>query len=253
MIPKFVICGIEHSGTTLLSDVFRQVPGLDSGFEVGVLLAKSPREFRMLEPFISNLKSGWGITDAQLDAICNTDNFDDFYFRLRQESRIVDDNDEIFDKTPRYFSQLQNCITRVPCKFIAVYKDPRSLVFSDYKRAKPNDFDQWFDDYAPKKMKYLAAIYKQYELCKNATTNRTTLVSLEAIALDTRKTFDRLFAFVDLEFKKDYLLLKNMRYKHTKETYVSSKIPFEYMEALNKHQEDKISRYFSSLNDWFYD
>jgi len=25
MLPKFVICGVEHSGTTLLSEIFRQI------------------------------------------------------------------------------------------------------------------------------------------------------------------------------------------------------------------------------------
>ena len=50
---RFIICGPEHSGTTLISDIFRQVPGLDSGFEVGVLLADTPVSSRLLSRFMN--------------------------------------------------------------------------------------------------------------------------------------------------------------------------------------------------------
>lgn len=33
MQPTLVICGLEHTGTTLISELFRQIPHIDSGFE----------------------------------------------------------------------------------------------------------------------------------------------------------------------------------------------------------------------------
>ena len=38
MQPKlsFLICGLEHSGTTMASDLFREHPLVESGFECGV-------------------------------------------------------------------------------------------------------------------------------------------------------------------------------------------------------------------------
>ncbi len=89
MMPKFVIGGVEHSGTTLLSDIFRQVPGLDSGFEVGVLLCNTPKEFRTFKPFIDQMPAGWGLTEEDLDYICDTDSFQDFYERLYEKSQII--------------------------------------------------------------------------------------------------------------------------------------------------------------------
>ncbi|TVS07098.1 MAG: hypothetical protein EA413_01985, partial [Cyanobium sp. PLM2.Bin73] len=62
----FIICGLEHSGTTLGSDLFRQVPGCDSGFECGVLLCTTPRDFAGNQPFYQNMLAGWKITEGDL-------------------------------------------------------------------------------------------------------------------------------------------------------------------------------------------
>ena len=54
----FVICGVEHSGTTLISEIFRQVPMLDSGFETGVLLSETPSQFLQEMPFATTYRRG---------------------------------------------------------------------------------------------------------------------------------------------------------------------------------------------------
>ncbi len=44
--PLFaLVCGFEKSGTTLLNEILRRHPGVDSGFECGFLLGQSPRDF----------------------------------------------------------------------------------------------------------------------------------------------------------------------------------------------------------------
>jgi len=57
----FLICGLEHSGTTMVSDLFREHPLADSGFECGVLLCNTPSEFLTFEPFCRHMYVGWGI------------------------------------------------------------------------------------------------------------------------------------------------------------------------------------------------
>ncbi len=252
MIPKFVICGVEHSGTTLLSDLFRQVPELDSGFEVGLLLCDSPREFREFEPFSSNLKSGWGVTGEQFDDLCNSETFEEFYVKLGQASAVINKSCEIFDKTPRYFIALDRCVDKVPCKFIATFKDPRSIVFSDFRRAKTKDFFAWYNEYKTRKLRYLSSIYKQYIYANQELQDRVLCVRLEDIALDTRKTLEKIFQHVGYDFKLEYLLLKNLRYPHTKGNHVSSRIPFEYLGRFNKKICDAIEQDFSELSEWFY-
>lgn len=253
MKPSFVICGIEHSGTTLLSDIFRQSPNIDSGFETGVLLVDSPREFRTLEPFITNLMSGWKLVEEDLDAICDCDTFDEFYDRLWQRSKVVDHQKTImFDKTPRYFSALSSCAQKGGCPFIATYKDPRAIVASDFRRAQVDDFDAWFETYAPKKKKYLRVIYEQLEQTVEGYIKNALAISLEQVCLDTRNTLEKVFAHVGVEFDLSYLLLKNLRYHHTKLPYISSNIPFEYLDVFEKKQIRQIENRFKEFELFFY-
>jgi len=251
--PSFVICGIEHSGTTLLSDIFRQVPTIDSGFETGVLLVNSPREFRTLEPFATNLISGWRIKESDLDTICDCDTFDEFYDRLWQLSTVVDHNKTImFDKTPRYFSALNSCTKKIDCPFIATYKDPRAIVASDFRRDKADNFSTWFESYVPKKKRYLRIIYAQLEQTVQGHIPNAIATSLESLCLDTRQTLEKLFAHVGAEFDLSYLLLKNLRYQHTKLPYISSNIPFQYLEVFNKAQIRQIEKRFEEFELFFY-
>ncbi|NEP37811.1 MAG: sulfotransferase [Okeania sp. SIO2H7] len=178
MVLKFAICGLEHSGTTLLSDIFRQVPELDAGFEVGVLLGKSPKEFPNVQPFYKNMLSGWEITEEHLAAICNTNSFPEFYAGLEKKSKVLKPTAKnIFDKTPRYFARIFECYNKIEVPFIATYKDPRSLVFSDFKRTgKGKEFVVWYEEYKKPKLRYLGNIYKNsYYPLKNQFKNNKSL------------------------------------------------------------------------------
>lgn len=259
MVLKFVICGLEHSGTTLLSDIFRQVPELDSGFEGGVLLGESPKEFPTIQPFYQNMLEGWQITEEHLAAICNTSSFSEFYSGLEQKSQVLKPKTKnIFDKTPRYFARIFECYNKIEVPFIATYKDPRSLVFSDFKRTgKGQNFTAWYEQYKQPKLRYLESIYKK-SYCpwknqfKENKLSKILCISLEEICLNTRQTMDLLFSHVGIEFKLEYLLLKNLRYSHTRQPEISSRIPFEYLNAFNKEQQKIIENDFSVMEDWFY-
>lgn len=260
MALKFVICGLEHSGTTLLSDIFRQVDGLDSGFEVGVLLGKSPQDFPNIQPFYDNMPGGWKIKTDVLNKICHTDSFETFYDRLQSNSQEINPQAKyIFDKTPRYFLDLYNCYEKVKVPFIALYKDPRSLVYSDYKRSQSDDFYTWYEKYKVPKLRYLNNIYnnsylkwkkKQPEGLKNK--QNILCFRLEDICLNSRETMETIFSHVNYQFEIKYLMLKNLRYQHTRQPQISSRIPFEYLENLEQKQINLIEKDFESLKDWFY-
>ena len=260
MVLKFVICGLEHSGTTLLSDIFRQAPELDSGFEVGVLLGKSPKEFPNVQPFYKNMLSGWQITEDNLAAICNTSSFSEFYSSLEKKSQVLKPKTkDTFDKTPRYFAKIFECYKKVEVPFIATYKDPRSLVFSDFKRTgKGREFIAWYKQYKKPKLRYLENIYKNsYIPLKNQfkenKLSNILCVSLEEVCLNTRQTMNLIFSHVGIEFKLEYFLLKDLRYPHTRKPEISSRIPFEYLESLQKIDIMKIEKDFCQLQDWFYE
>ena len=252
MSIEFVICGLEHSGTTLISDLFRQVDGLDAGFEVGVLLVQTPTEFKTLDPFAQNMPAGWKISDACFDHCCEAKDHHAFYTRLKAAStELLGDNTRIFDKTPRYLSRLDECLARIDVPFIASYKDPRATVHSDFKRADTDDFMTWYKDYMPRKRHYLRTCYRQYKTAKDSH-DRVAFVSLEELALNARATMNRMFDHVGESFSLDYVLLNGLRYANTRSNAVSIPIAFSYLADFNKSQTDKIEKDFAELSDWFY-
>lgn len=247
---RFAICGVEHSGTTLVSDLFRQVPGLDSGFEVGVLLGERPADFPGIQPFAGNMKAGWGITDADMEVICASPTFDEFYRKLGETSTVIDKNGDLFDKTPRYLAMLGECMQRARVPFIATYKDPRSIVFSDFQRAKTDDFDAWYDEYHAKKIGYMKTLYANY--VSHRDDAQVEFASLEDLSVNTENTLKRLFNHVGVEFDYSYLLLKNLRYKNTHSNFIDMRTPFKYMEAFDKTRCRRIAADFAQFDEWFH-
>jgi len=251
MSVQFIVCGLEHTGTTLLSDLFRQVPGLDSGFEVGVLLSESPSSFSGLEPFATNMLEGWGITRDDLNICCAQSDHDLFYHELKKRSTVLaEDCTMMFDKTPRYLRQLSVCLQRTRLPFVVSYKDPRAIVHSDYKRAGSVDFFEWYEGYKPGKRQYVSMCYKQHQI--NKDNPRVEFVSLEELALNARSSMERLFNHVGHEFSLDYVLLNGLRYKNTRSNAVSIPIAFSYLADFDKQKTDLIEEDFADFSDWFY-
>jgi len=251
MTCKFIVCGVEHSGTTLVSDLFRQVDGLDSGFEVGVLMSDRPADFLKHQPFATNMLEGWGISQAQLEEACLQNTPDEFYRKLKDLSSLISaETRYIFDKTPRYLSQLSACLKKTDKPFIVCYKDPRATVFSDYKRSKSPDFYTWYEEYLPGKLRYLKNCYQEYELNKNNA--RVAFISLEELALNAKNSMHGLFEHVDCQFKLDYVIMSDLRFKNTHGNSVSIPIAFAYMNKFDEKIKDTIERDFSELSDWFY-
>ena len=250
---SFVICGVEHSGTTLISDLFRQAPGVDSGFEVGVLLRASPRRFPKTQPYAREILRGWTITSDELEFCCDTDSFVEFYGRLQRASRALKPATlRIFDKTPRYMAYLDSCLEKVPVPFVVTYKDPRAIVFSDFRRSGRQDFDAWFDAYFPLKLGYLKQLYMHYR-SRAARSRRVLRVSLEHLCLHPRAAAERIFAHCGEAFSLRYLLLETSSYLGDRATSVSPRMPFEYLASLTSDQNRSVARLFSDLDEWFYD
>lgn len=251
MSPRFLICGLEHTGTTLISDLFRQVPGLDSGFECGALLRATPAEFANLQPFANNMLKGWGITPEALARCCAAPDFATFYARLQAAATVLDPGtQEIFDKTPRYLSQMSQVLTRCDCPAVVSYKDPRAIVCSDFKRAKTSDFNAWYDGYRRGKMRYVDVCYAEFMAHRDHP--RITTVGLEELAMNARATMERMFAHVGLEFQLSYAIIDTLRYANTKNRTVSADIAFEYKGKLNAAAQARILEDFGQYEAWVY-
>ena len=242
---------MEHSGTTLVSDLFRQVPGLDSGFEVGVLMCARPAEFGQLSPYAENMLKGWGLSQEALDQCCAAADHAEFFHRLKQASTVINpETTGIFDKTPRYIAHLDKCLARCDVPFVVLHKDPRAMVASDFKRAESRDFDSWYKAYMPAKRQYATTSYRQWLAARHSA--RIASVGLEDLALNARASMERIFAHVGQEFQLEYAVLDKQRYANTRGNTVSADIVFEYMRALTKSQQARICADFAEMEEWFY-
>jgi hypothetical protein len=250
----FLICGLEHSGTTMVSDLFREHPIADSGFECGVLLCNTPSEFLTFEPFCRHMYVGWGIEHDDLSYACSAQSFEDFYQRLFERSKSIEEKSPniIFDKTPRYITQLRQVQKRLNRPAIAVIKDPRSLALSDFKRSKRplDEIDSWYDEWKNPKMVYMRSAYKGYLYAwKNKNCH---VVRLEDICFNAKSTVKSMFDFVGLDFKNKYLYLSNKRFKNTSGSSINVGSCMAFMDALPTRIQERVCSDYSEFDKWFY-
>jgi hypothetical protein len=137
--PLFaVVTGREHSGTTVVSSLIKNAPGVFGGFECGFLLAQSPADYgtaacRACRPFDAWLGTNvnrmhmWNVSAEGLGHIRGARDFEDMYARLARESPTLRaiPGVRVLDKTPRYFYALGGVLDKVPgVPCIVTVKDP---------------------------------------------------------------------------------------------------------------------------------
>ena len=252
---SFLICGLEHSGTTMASDLFREHPEVESGFECGVLLCENPSEFLSFVPFRNHMAVGWGINEDDLSYACQAQSFDLFYQRLFERSSIVQNKKPtfIFDKTPRYVTQLETVQSRLDLPAIVLIKDPRSLALSDFKRSgkKIEEIDSWYEKWKEPKRLYMGSAYQGYQYAWKS--DRCTVIRLEDVCFNAKATVKSMFEFAQLEFKCEYLDLRSKRFGNTSGSSVSVNSCMQFMTALPEHIQSRIKEDFSEFDRWFYD
>jgi hypothetical protein len=142
---------------------------------------------------------------------------------------------------------------------IALYKDPRGKVFSDYRRARGEEnFQAWYPGYREQSLRYLRSIYNNsYLSWKNnrdeKLLSKVLCISLEELCLKPAITLEKIFHHVGLQFSARYMMLKDRRYKQmVRAEHISPGLPFEYQKGLTKEQILLIEKDFAELEDWFY-
>ena len=248
--PAFVICGVEHSGTTLLSDIFRQVPGVGSGFETGVLLADAPSDFPGMEHF-EKFAENWNLGSHDVEFICDTSDFTTFYRRLAQRAGILSpDANIIFDKTPRYLVALKDVLGRVQAPFIATYKDPRAILHSSWIRAGRPPLLPWLDQVEPERLGYLLSLYEQHQI--HRMERRVLFMPLERLCLAAGTSCEQIFDHAGLRFDPRFLVLRGIDNRATHGSSIQAGQPFGYRLDWNPTEIRQIELRFAALQGWFY-
>ncbi len=251
---KAIICGFEHSGTTLVSEILRQHPQLDSGFEGGFLLNETAEAFLKTEPFYTNAKVGWGISDEDLTYITAVDNWPELYERLRERAKVITNKEtSLFDKTPRYMQKLPHVLEQVPnIPCIVIVKDIRSVFWSSYKRTKMT-IDEWYQKIfritCNHNLSYAKALQ---EAIDKSLEKRILLIKYEELCLNPKNEVKKIFDFVGLEFQKSYLDLNNPKYKNIYGSQISSQYLIEYQDNLPAYICEEILELTSEYSEFLW-
>jgi tetratricopeptide (TPR) repeat protein len=253
-----IVCGFEHSGTTLISEILRQHPRLDSGFEGGFLLNNEAKDFLGFEPFYTNLKGGWGVSDEDLEYICSGEYWREVYHRLRERSSVIKNKTTwLFDKTPRYMQKLTHVlkqVPRVPC--IVVYKDFRALMWSSFKRngkQKGLTLEEWHEKIFPSSCNHILACARGWgQAIENGFGERILLVQYEKLCLNRVEESRKIFEFLELDFEESYLSFQEPRYEHVYGSEISTQYLTEYKENLPDYICQEILKVTEEYKDWLW-
>ncbi len=253
-----IVAGFEHSGTTLMTDLLRQHPTLDSGFEGGLLLKESPQEFLNFEPYFGNLRSTWKLTDSDMARICRSQNFEIAYTRMRKFSPVITDKSKkLFDKTPRYMQKMSEILSRnhdIPA--IIMIRDPRAVMWSSYKRAAVRraglSVETWQHEIYPITLKHTKSYAESALKALTMHPNRVLLVKYEDLARAPLSVLPSIFSHIGLDFSESFLNFKP-KYNLTYSNKIEDKYSFEYMKGFSEATADLIKSNFKEFPVLFTD
>ena len=248
-----LVCGFEKSGTTLINEILRRHPRLDSGFEGGFLLADSPREFRHFQPYFAFFRKTWDLTREDVLYICDTEDWGECYRRARERSPVIIDKQSlIFDKTPIYMQHLSAVLDKVPgIPCIVNVRDPRALFlswanWSGYR----DDPEAWlqanFDDNVQRFLSYAQG----YQGAIEAHEGRLLLTRFEELCAKPETGFATLFRFFGVDFRPEYLAFTSRHFVYGNQ--VSTEYLYPYRGVLSEALCQRILDATADFSQWHF-
>lgn len=197
-----LIAGFEHSGTTPLSELIRQHPGVDGRFETGFLMGDTPADFESTGAFPEFVRDFWGVSEEDMVWLRSSASFDEMYKILRSVSNLPDKTVQIYDKAPAYMGRLRKVMSKVDVPVVVIVKDPRAILASIRDRGvdrPPQQVARHLDHYT---REYLAA--------KAEYGDRILLVRSEHLCTEPEKYGKMIYDHIGLEWRDEYALLKDV-------------------------------------------
>lgn len=197
-----IITGIEHSGTTMTSSLVMNAPNLYGAFELGILMAKTPRDFRegfffdgITKPTTSHF---WGLTEHQREQMQAASCVAEQYNIVRKYSPIYEalNTSWLVDKTPAYYRDLYAIMQRTPkIPFVVTQKNDDSIRKSLTKR---NTGRRQIE-------KMLKNFHRQLNLAKKHFPERLFVLNYTSFEKDPNRNMNELFSFLGLRWDPSYL------------------------------------------------
>ena len=195
-----VVTGMEHSGTTLLSQLLNSHPLVKSGFECGILMA-SPGSFHTLDPFwdwFCTPDKGWCLSEESRDAMNRVSSHHHAYRILRDNfgelqsvarlSEATRGATLVIDKTPAYVRELTRIMSRTNRPVVVMLRTTQDI-WSSYRKRNvkvANFLTQYL-----RMAEGLAAALHEYG-------DRILVVRYASLAGESDKTMRRVAEFVGL-------------------------------------------------------
>jgi Sulfotransferase family len=236
---KAIVCGYEKSGTTLINEILRRHPELDSGFEGGFLMASSPRQFQQIKPYYGFFRTKWRLSREDMAHICDTDDWQTCYERARALSPIIENKQAwLFDKTPRYMLMLDEVLTRmpqVPC--VVSVRDPRALMHSWARwSGHPDDPEPFLlahlDEYTQRFLSYA----RGYQDALANHGQRILLSQFETLCQHPEEAMRAIFEFIGMDFDPAYLSFNSEHFVY------GNTVSVDYLCAYRQHLSDATCR-----------
>lgn len=247
-----LVCGFEKSGTTVINEVLRRHPRLDSGHEVGVLLVESPREFHSKQPYYSFFRETWKLSNAEVEQICDTDDWSTFYRRARALSPVIADKSvSIFDKTPAYMAHLSDVLRKAPLPCVVSVRDPRALMFSWANwSGHSSDPNEWLGEHFERNCNRFLTYARGYREAARSHPELLRVSQFEHVSINPEVEFEKIFEFLGLAFCADYLSFQSEHFVYG--NTVSTDYIFAYRDGLSSELCNRILDATSEFEEWHY-
>ena len=254
-----VITGMEHSGTTLCSQLLNGHPEVAAGVECGLLLSNI-HDFNDVQPFWEWLLGfdswNWGLTESDRDKILLATSYQEAYLHLancKGRAHTIDalrnvfvNSPIIYDKTPRYVYTLDELIEKVDRPFLITFKSPDEALSGHLKRTQKREL---FNDFINR---YKRAV-SQIVSAKKNFPQRVLIVRYQSLAQSHQEVMSKICEFLDFPSPVPLNLDNyNKRYgRHivSRNSFIKSKV--EYVKPildLNWNQNRKLKKMINIIN-----
>ncbi len=192
-----LVCGLQHSGSTMLGELLRAAPGCESRFEAGLMAFDNFDQHRK-SPFHGFLIDYWKLTPGQVEEIYAAPNIRQSYELLRSFAGF--ESQRIVDKAPRCSLRLHKILSICDIPVLFTVRDPRAILYSARKHRR------WT-------LRVLADHYVSYidglTKARRDFDNRIRVVRYEELCRDPQKEAANLYDFLGLEWNPEFVELRD--------------------------------------------
>lgn len=192
-----IVTGLEHSGTTAISQLVMGAPNLYGAFETGALMADTPADFARVVPWFGQMSMShrtslcYGVAPEDRETMLRAPCFARFYRLLRRFSPLYTGPNArswVVDKTPAYIYNLTAIMRKTPGVPVIVTQKSLAAQQLSYRKRRIQD------GRLERGMAELARAQRTFP-------RRIHVVNMTAMKVDPDATMARAFAFLGLPWE----------------------------------------------------